>query len=250
MWLDKYCNFDTVIHNWEPRVKIIGLMTLIFTFAFINTLKLIPFIVVISLSVYLLSGLPFAFLLSRLRLPGFFLIIMLILLVFISKGTVLFQLGPLAVKEEGLLSSLLIGGRFLSILTLIIVLFGTSSFTENIKAMRSLGLPVIFADMMTFTYRYFFEISKDLSNMSHSMSLRGFKPMNFKELPTLASMTGTIFVRSFDQSERVFSAMTIRGYGQAIAFRNNTKIYPRDIILLLNSLAFSLALIIAQLYYT
>ena len=121
MWLDKYCDFDSVIHNWEPRVKIIGLMTLIFTFAFISTLKLIPFIVVISISVYLLSGLPFSFLLSRLRLPGFFLITMLILLIFVSKGTVLFMLGPLAVKEEGLLSSLLIGGRFLSILTLIIV---------------------------------------------------------------------------------------------------------------------------------
>ncbi|KJS22715.1 MAG: hypothetical protein VR72_04050 [Clostridiaceae bacterium BRH_c20a] len=248
MWLDKYCDFDSVIHNWEPRVKIIGLMTLIFTFAFISTLKLIPFIVVISISVYLLSGLPFSFLLSRLRLPGFFLITMLILLIFVSKGTVLFMLGPLAVKEEGLLSSLLIGGRFLSILTLIIVLFGTSSFTENIKAMRSLGLPVIFTDMMTFTYRYFFEISKDLSNMSHSMSLRGFKPKSYKGISTLASMTGTIFVRSFDQSERVFSAMTIRGYGQAIAFKNNSKIYPRDIALLLMALAFSVALIFAQLY--
>ncbi|MFZ5942586.1 MAG: cobalt ECF transporter T component CbiQ [Bacillota bacterium] len=248
MWLDKYNNLETVIHNWEPRVKLIGITTLIFTFAFINKLYLAPFIVLISFIIYLFAKLPVGFLLKRLRLPGFFLIIMLVLMIFVSKGTVLFTIGPLSVKKEGLLTAVLVGARFLSILTLVIVLFGTSSFTENIKAMRSLGLPVIFADIMTFTYRYFFEISNYLKTMSHAMTLRGFKAKSFKDLAILASMVGTMFIRSFDQSERVFSAMAIRGYGQARGFKYHTKIYPKDLFITAVFIAISLGLLLAQSY--
>ena len=44
---------------------------------------------------------------------------------------------------------------------------------------------------------------------------------------------GSLFIRSYDRSERIYSAMKLRGYGSHV--RNNAKIHiiPMDIIFLI-----------------
>ena len=53
---------------------------------------------------------------------------------------------------------LLIATRFLCILTVGLVMFGTGSFLGTLKAMRALGLPAILTDMALLAFRYLHEI--------------------------------------------------------------------------------------------
>ncbi len=227
--LDAHANLSTPLHRWDPRHKLVALMALIFSFAFVRDLRLLPALLAASGALYLASGLPLSFLLGRLRLPGFFLLMIAVILPFLSGRTVLFHIGPLAVREEGCLALLLIAVKFACILTVGTVLFGTTPFLAAVRAMQALGLPCILADMTFFSYRYLYEIGDDLKTMQTAMRLRGFRGRRPGSLSALASLAGTLLVRSYEQSDRVFKAMILRGYGQAASFRDEFQAGFRDL---------------------
>ncbi|MGB3128425.1 MAG: CbiQ family ECF transporter T component, partial [Dehalococcoidia bacterium] len=122
-------------------------MALIFAFSFVQDLRMLPAMVLVTALVYGISRLPVSFMLSRLRYPSFFLLAVVVLLPFLSGQTVVASIGPLDLRQEGLVAVLLIATRFLCILTVGLVMFGTASFLTTLKAMRSLGLPAILTDM-------------------------------------------------------------------------------------------------------
>ncbi len=215
------------LHRWDPRPKLIGLGALIFAFAFVETVILLPIMLLVTLSLFWISRLPWRFLLNRLRYPGLFLAMVTILLPFLSGETVIWSWGPLALRAEGCVAALLIGCRFLCILTLSLILLGCTPFLTLVKGLRSLGLPSILTDMMLLSYRYLAEITQDLHRMQQAMYLRGFgyRPPGSEQsildrvrnsmgdLKRLASLTGTLLIRSYERSERVYQAMRLRGYG-------------------------------------
>lgn len=213
--LDQYAHLPSPIHRWDARYKLIGLFGLMFAFSFVQQLRLLPLILLLTLIIFRVSRLPFPFLLQRLRYPGVFLLAVAALLPLFSGATILLRLGPLAVRQEGLLALLLIGGKFVAILTLAVVLFGSAPFLTTIKALRALRLSPILADMLLLTYRYLFEIGHDLQTMERAMRLRHFQPGRFslRGLRALAALAGTLLVRSYERSERVYQAMILRGYG-------------------------------------
>jgi cobalt/nickel transport system permease protein len=122
--------------------------------------------------IFLTSRLPFPYLAERFRLPGLFLLMLAIILPFFSGQTVLLQIGVLSLKQEGCLQVLMIVAKFVSILTAGIVLFATTPFHRQIKAMQALGLPPLFTDMILFTYRFIFEMAEKLRTMKTAMKLR------------------------------------------------------------------------------
>lgn len=213
--LDRYATLDSPIHRWEPRTKLIGLLILVFAFSTVQEWRLLPVMYLITVALFVLSRLPGHYLRSRLKLPGYFIAFLVILLPFISGSTELFRIGPLALRTEGVFNALIIASRFICIIAVTLVLFGTAPFLTSIKALRSLGLPDILADMILLTYRYLFEMADTLHAMRTAIRLRGFNGRKFStdNLKTLASLIGSLLVRSYEQSEQVYSAMVLRGYG-------------------------------------
>lgn len=219
-------NFDTYVsrrsrlHSWTPRLKLVSLGLLMFAFAAVRHLPLVLPMLGLTAVLYFLSELPFSFLLKRLRYPGLFILMVVLILPFSSGETVLWQWRALALRQEGIENMGLIVGRFLSILTLGFVLLGTTPFVTLLQALRSLGLPNLIADMTLLTYRYLFETAEMLSTMQRSMRLRGLGQrqrwfrLQQQDLQRLAGLVGTLLIRSYERSERVYKAMQLRGYGQ------------------------------------
>lgn len=215
------------LHVWDPRPKLIGLGALIFAFAFVENVFLLPLMLGVTLSLFWISRLPLRFLLTRLRYPGVFLVMVTFLLPFFSGETIIWSWGPIALRAEGCWAAVLIGCRFLSILTLSLILLGCTPFLRVVKGLHSLGLPSILTDMMLLSYRYLSEISQDLYRMQQAMYLRGFGyhpseselsmrkriQNRVQDLKRLASLIGTLLIRSYERSERVYQAMRLRGYG-------------------------------------
>lgn len=209
---------------------------------------MVPVILLISAVLLIVSGISFTFMLSRWRIPLFFILVMGLILLFFSNGEVIYTIGPLSISREGFSSMLLLLSRFLCILTLVIILFTTTPFLTIIKVMRSLGLPEILADMTLFTYRYLFEMAAELRRMRISMRLRGFKGKSLKDLLAYSCLVGSMFVRSYEQAERVYQAMRIRGYGEKPMFAGNFNRGKKDGIL--SAVFIFLAILIgtAQIY--
>jgi cobalt/nickel transport system permease protein len=82
--LDAHSSGSSLIHRWQPRQKLMGFSGLIFAFAAVHDLRLVPTMLVVTGGFYAASNLPLSFLLSRLRYPGFFLLGMVLLLPFLS----------------------------------------------------------------------------------------------------------------------------------------------------------------------
>ena len=215
--LDEYAYLDSPIHRWDASAKLIGLLAIITSFAFVEQLQHVPAMLGVTVVVYALSRLPVSFLTARLRYPGIFILGVVGLLPFLSGSTVLWSWGFLSLRQEGVMATALVMGRFFSILTLGLVLFGTTPFIAQVRAMRSLGLPGILADMLLLTYRYLFVLLEMLTTMRRAMRLRGFSfhpsRFNLQDLQRLASLMGTLFIRSYEQSQRIYTAMRLRGYG-------------------------------------
>ena len=213
--IDRYAYLDSPIHRWQQNYKLVGLLSLIFAFAFIRSLILLPIIILITGVIFFLSGLPFSYLLSRLKYPGWFILAVVFLLPFMVGETVLFQWGELAVKLEGCQTTALIVVRFFCIITVSLVLFGTAPFLSSVKGLRSLGLPPVIVDMTLLSYRYLEEVGAMVDTMERAMKLRGFDKHNFqyRNLQVLARLIGSLLVRSYEKSTRIYQAMILRGYG-------------------------------------
>lgn len=247
--LDDYAYLDSPLHRWAPRCRLLGLGALIFAFSFVHSLMLLPFMIGATVILYGASTLPLSFLLFRLRLPCFFLLIVAILPPFFSGSTVLLQLGSLKLYQEGLQVFLLITIRFVCILTLGLILFGAAPFFINIRAMRALGLPPILADMMLLAYRYVYEIGDYLSVMRTAMRLRGFRGdrLNRRSLSMLVTLAGSLLVRSYEKSEQVYKAMILRGYGQSLPIQKVQTERPRDVLLLAFHLLLAVGFVLAEM---
>lgn len=213
--LDRYAYLDSPLHRWQQGYKLVGLLSLIFAFAFVQNVWLLPIMVLITCILFSLSKIPVSFLIKRLRYPSWFILAVVVFLPFISGENTIFQVGYLTVKAEGCWQALLISVRFFCILTVSLLMFGTAPFLSSINAMRSLGLPRVIVDMTLLSYRYLEELGEILTTMQRAMKLRGFQAQGFsrRNLKVFAQLTGSILIRSYDRSARIYQAMILRGYG-------------------------------------
>lgn len=220
--------------RWDPRLKIIGLLLLAFTFSFVGQLFVLPVMAAATLAFVVLSGLPVRVLARKLRYPSLIILGLVLLLPVISGFTPLVQWGGLTVTAEGLNAALLIAVRFLCIVTLAAVFLGSTPLLVNIKAVQALGLPYIMADMALLVARYLEVFSRDLRQMRLAMKLRGHgdKVLSIQALKTMAWLTGSLIIRSYERSERVYMAMRLRGYGNIEAGVHPFKATRPDVLAL------------------
>ncbi|MFU8794946.1 MAG: cobalt ECF transporter T component CbiQ [Dethiobacteria bacterium] len=237
---------ESIFDRWEARLKLPGMLALIFSYAFVRELWLLVPLLITAATIYLLSRLPLKYLISRLRLPGFFLLVMAIILPFWSGETVLWNLGPFALRLEGVLGLLLIAGKFIGIMIVVVTLFGTTPLSQLTMALKSIGIPWLLTDLLIFTHRYIFQLAGDLQRMRTAARLRGFSGKSINSIKPLAYITGSMLVRSHEQSERVYQAMTLRGYGNSSLPHPVFKPTTSDYILLVSVVTPAVFFIVAQ----
>ena len=56
--IDEYTDLSSLLHRWEPRCKLIGLVVLIFAFSFVRDLRMLLAMVVVTVTIYVISKLP------------------------------------------------------------------------------------------------------------------------------------------------------------------------------------------------
>jgi cobalt/nickel transport system permease protein len=226
-FVDQYHAGTTIIHRLDPRIKV-GL-----TLLFILTLSLLPFgafwaygvmfgLVMVGAAFsqvsvgYVLKrsfiALPFA--LAAITLP------------FTIEGETLLAIGSITISVEGTI-------RFASILIkswvsvqMAILMVAVTPFPDLLWGLRSLYIPSPIVSIVSFMYRYLFVLSDEVLRLlrarsSRSASLPGQRSGGnvLWRGKVAGRMAGSLMLRSFERSERIYNAMTARGYqGQFRSF--------------------------------
>lgn len=231
MTTEKLISRPCLLHSLDPRIKLLSLTILAFTYSFVSKPGLLAVIAAATFFLLAVSGLSGFFILRKLKLPSFIILALIITLPLVSGDTVLASLGPVSLRQEGLHSSLLIGTRFFCIIATALIIFNTSPLLDYIKAMRAMKLPWIMADMILLVFRYLQVIGDDYKRMRSSMKVRGFNGnrFNLKTLRTIAWLSGGLLVRSFERSDWIYRSMRIRGYGSRHTCRHDFQIGRIDL---------------------
>jgi cobalt/nickel transport system permease protein len=99
-----------------------------------------------------------------------------------------------------------------------LVLAFTTPFHELVDALRQLRLPRIMVAIIGFMYRYLGVLADEATRMTRARAARsavgqgrGGRSIAWRARVT-GAMVGTLFLRSYERSERIYAAMQARGF--------------------------------------
>lgn len=246
MELDQYARLQSPIHSWDARWKLIALAPLIFVGAAMKHPLGLLCVAGVSSTMVIISRLPIRHVLKILKGPFYFIIIMTPVLMLTSGGERLVSWGVISVYRSGLFIAARLTIKALSIMLLFICLFGTTRLQESMKAMEFFKLPPILLALLFFTYRYIFLYFEELGKMLTAARLRGYTVLRgLKGLKSTVNILVTLLIRSYEQSERVYAAMRLKGYTGAFPTLHRFKTQAADV--LKTSLLLSLSVLIVYM---
>jgi cobalt/nickel transport system permease protein len=83
-----------------------------------------------------------------------------------------------------------------------------------LSGMRALHVPDVLVTLTGFTYRYLFVLVDEAMRLQTARDARsvGSGGTLFWRAKVLGAMIGSLFIRSYERSERIYQAMASRGY--------------------------------------
>ena len=228
-YIEKSAYRDSYIHNLDARVKILGMFAIIIAMVAVPYSPLVFTVGMVFLAFILalwgFSGLPWFFYLKRICmvLPfGLFIIIFQIFFTnrYYSVFHVMADL-PLGIHiyAESVEFALVLFVKFIVCVSAIILLSSTTKLHDMLEGAGRMGLPPEFALTFGMMIRYLFVFGYIFRKINESLITRCFDPFD-PALPyryrikQIGYTVGTIFVRSYEQGERVYTSMLCRGYGK------------------------------------
>ena len=94
------------------------------------------------------------------------------------------------------------------------LLVATTSFAGLLKAMRFFRVPAILTTTTAFMYRYLYVLLDEAMRIQTARDARSTGPGGtvFWRMRVLGGMIGSLFIRSYERSERIYAAMLSRGF--------------------------------------
>jgi cobalt/nickel transport system permease protein len=230
-FLDHYHQGESFVHRLDPRVKLMLTLAMIVAIAALprgSWLSYLACLVVILTGIGLSQIHPILIFRRSLVAMPFALAALGLVFTIPGSSLVSLRLGDwsLSVTAEGMVAftSILIKA-WLSILSATL-LIATTPFTELIAAMRALRVPHVLVSTVSFMYRYMYVIADEALRLYRAREARSAtsdgKAGGTLEwrARVLGGMVGSLFLRSYERSERVYAAMLSRGFdGSARAMR-------------------------------
>lgn len=236
---DRYIAGASPLHALDARVK------LVLTIAFIFCASLLPpgsWLALTGLTALLwtaitISGVGLPTILRR-ALVALPFALVAITIVWSVPGRPVFQIplgfATLTATDAGLI-------RFVSILwkswisvQAALLLTATTHFLEVLWALRALRLPAIMVTILSLMYRYLFVLVDEAQRLmrardcrSATLDARGGRSVWWRAQVT-GRMVGTLLLRAFERSERIYVAMLARGYNGDLRTLSTPPMSRRD----------------------
>lgn len=235
-YLDQYSDIDSYFHRLDARTK------LIYTFVFILLVVLTPpdswlllgFYALITALLILTSKLPPVYVLKRSLVVMPFVILIAVFTPFFKEGEVIgstrILIWDISVTDSGVqVFRNVLAKAWLSI-TSLIWLTATTKITHILYALERLHFPRVLVMILSFMYRYIFVIVDEVMRMKQARDSRNIGSKRLRNVRTIGNMIGTLFVRSYERSERVYNSMTSRGFDGQVRIMEQLQFSRADVI--------------------
>jgi cobalt/nickel transport system permease protein len=227
-FLDRYREGTSLVHKLDPRLKLLA------TLAFVLVVTTTPpgdwiafaLLAALAIGVMRLAKVPLAEGLKHSAIALPFAGMVAISLPFTQAGQVLWswqpfgfaQGGPfgftLTITDVGLvLFATVVVKAWLSVIVSGLMV-ATTPFPDLLKAMRSLHVPAVLTSTISFMYRYLFVLVDEAMRLQTARAARsiGAGRTVWWRARVLGGMIGSLFIRSYERSERIYAAMLSRGF--------------------------------------
>ncbi|WP_026895013.1 energy-coupling factor transporter transmembrane component T family protein [Clostridiisalibacter paucivorans] len=243
--IGQYFPGDSVVHKLDPRIKIIVTFVFIISLFFINTF--IPYIFVFGFifSAIMISKVPPKFIFKGLKPLVIIIAITFFINVFMTKGEILFEIGPLDVTKEGLFQAtfmalrlvlLIIGTSLLTLTTSPIAL--TDGIERLLNPFKRIGVPAHeLAMMMTIALRFIPTLLEETDKIMKAQMARGadFESGNIlSRAKNLVPLLVPLFISAFRRADELAMAMEARCYrgGENRTRMRQLSLQTRDFVVL------------------
>jgi len=255
--IEKHAYKDSYIHRLDARVKII------LAFAVIIAIVSVPY----STMVYTVGAVFFAFFIllwALTRLSPWIYLRRLIGIVPLWGIVIFFQIFlknkyytdyhailtlpfGIAVYSESVTFAFILLVKFVVSISFIILLSSTTKLQDLLEGGTRLGLPADFALVLGMMIRYLFVFGYIYRKVNESLATRCFNAFDTAlswryRIRQLGYTIGTMFIRAYEQGERVYTSMLCRGYGRnSFLFVSKKPLKRGDIAFLSVSMIFIIA---------
>ena len=256
--IGQYFPGESIVHRFDPRLKIITMIFFIISLFFINTFIPYIFVAIYLFIIIKIANLPLKVVLKGLKPLRWILLITFVINIFFLPGEPLFKLGFLTISKEGLKTACLMAIRLMFLVLGTSLLTYTTSpieLTDGIEAllkpMKKIGVPSHeIAMMMTIALRFIPTLIEETDKIMKAQMARGadFESGNIiKRSKNLVPLLVPLFVNSFRRADELATAMEARCYRGGVG-RTKMKVLvleKYDYAIFLGNIVFFLILILA-----
>ena len=203
----------------NPLAKLVAIVGMIVASLFIANLTVLLAICIIPLVLALTSRIPLRQFLLRTAMITIFAAVLSSLTVFLTPGNAVWatSLGGLnlVITMEGLLRAAVFTVRVWFCVASLILLVLSTGFEKTIKLLATIRVPTLIIQLFSLTYRYFFVSIEEAQSVLIAKEARTYFPkrnLNFQSLKDLGAIIASLFIRTYERSERVYLAMKARGF--------------------------------------
>lgn len=225
------------LHRVDARVKIIVAVA----FALVVALAERDAVLLASLGAAALLAavgrLPARPLAARLAALNVFVTLVWLTVPATGVGEVVARLGPVPLHADGLALAWQITLKANAILLVLTALLATSPVFSLVHGLAHLKVPDKLVQLLFFTWRYVHDIFREAARLRRAMKVRAFTPgTNLHTYRSYAYLIGTLLVRGFDRSERVYDAMVLRGFSGTLPAYYHPRLRVSDGVMLVAGL--------------
>ncbi|MBC8015034.1 MAG: energy-coupling factor transporter transmembrane protein EcfT [Sporomusaceae bacterium] len=221
--LGRYFPGNSVIHQLDPRTKIISTILFISSIFLAENYQAYSIIAVFVGIIIGLAGIPVRMIVRSLK--PLWIIIMLTLFIHIltTPGAIIYSIGPMTVTEEGLRQGLMMSLRLLFLIVISSLLTFTTSpvvLTDGIERLlgpfKKIGLPAHeLAMMMTIALRFIPTLLEETDRIMKAQMARGadFTSGNIlRRARNMIPLLVPLFISAFRRADELATAMEARCY--------------------------------------
>jgi cobalt/nickel transport system permease protein len=189
------------LHRLSPKLKIIGMLVVLFVIVTVRSLPGLFLLYVILLTLYFAAKVP-----VKILSLTFYPLIFAVLFIFLSGFQIFFILL--------ILLKVLCGS------TGVVLLLATTPY-PSIFSVLGRVLPSSFVIALFLTYRSIFILLTVLENTQHALYLRGGVQWKhpWRSLINISNAFGHLIIQGIDASEKMYESMVLRGFKGKIHYR-------------------------------
>jgi len=212
------------LSRFDARLKVIVVAAAIMVNLLSANIVAPLLIASVSVGSLVMSGLPFRRIALRLGLPiTMAAVVFLTQLLLYGETTIgsvnIFGL-TFSAHAEGLARGLLIVGRVIGGASLVLWLSLSTPVQQLLSVSRWFRLPKVVVEIMALMYRFIFVLLEEIITIYQAQQMRLGYARWRTAMSSVSVLAASLFFRAYDRAERLFSAMSLRGYsGTTVAVK-------------------------------